>query len=86
MNEAGTNSMIVLLFENVVTFASFVCIASNTEDEKGLSVYEVVAISTGVLWGVHLNDITCVHILQRATGPYHLYNPNDELFDELSDI
>ena len=90
IEESHTNNVLLLLyFENIVTFAAFTCITGNTEDDEGLSAYEIVAISTGVLWGVHLNDITSFHILERATsiGSYYPYRPHTELFDELtSDI
>lgn len=87
IEQSHTNNVLLLCFENIVTFAAFICITGNTEDDEGLSAYEIVAISTGVLWGVHLNDITSVHILERATpiGSYRPYHPHDELFVGLTD-
>ena len=50
--------------ENIVTLASFMCIAGNTEDGMGMSSYEIVAVAAGVLWGVHTSHLTYV----MATG------------------
>ena len=61
-----TSNFIYLGLENVFTLASFICMASNTVDEKGLSRYEIVAISNGVLWGVHMNYITTTYIAFRT--------------------
>lgn len=46
--------------ENIFTLASFMCIAGNTEDHRGMSSYEIVAVAAGLLWGVHTSHLTYV--------------------------
>ena len=46
--------------ENIFTLASFMCIAGNTEDDRGMSSYEIVAVAAGLLWGVHTIHLTYV--------------------------
>ena len=46
--------------ENIFTLASFMCIAGNTEDHRGMSTYEIVAVAAGLLWGVHTSHLTYV--------------------------
>ena len=53
----------VLGVENVITLGSFMCITGNTEDETGLSSYEMVAVVSGILWGVHTSHIT--HLVSK---------------------
>lgn len=53
----------VLGVENVITLGSFMCITGNTEDENGLSSYEMVAVVSGILWGVHTSHIT--HLVSK---------------------
>ena len=48
----------VLGVENIITLGSFMCITGNTEDDTGLSSYEMVAVVSGILWGVHTSHIT----------------------------
>jgi hypothetical protein len=54
---------------------------SNTEDEMGLSRYEIVAISNGVLWGVDMNYITTTYIAFR-TIPNQFEPYYDEFLEE----
>ena len=65
----------VLGVENVITLASFMCIAGNTDDDTGLSSYEIVAVMSGILWGIHTSHITYLvsknggaHIVLRYLG------------------
>ena len=53
----------VLGVENMITLGSFMCITGNTEDENGLSSYEMVAVVSGILWGVHTSHIT--HLVSK---------------------
>ena len=53
----------VLGVENIVILGSFMCIAGNTEDDTGLSSYEIVAVVSGILWGVHTSHIT--HLVSK---------------------
>lgn len=53
----------VLGVENMITLGSFMCITGNTEDETGLSSYEMVAVVSGILWGVHTSHIT--HLVSK---------------------
>ena len=76
-----TSNFIFLGVENVITLASFICMTSNTEDEMGLSRYEIVAISNGVLWGVHMNYITTTYIAFR-TIPNQFEPYYDEFLEE----
>ena len=66
--------------ENVITLASFMCIAGNTEDDKGLSSYEIVAVMSGILWGVHTSHITYLVSKNESGPPYH-YNDLEETFE-----
>ena len=50
----------VLGVENMITLGSFMCITGNTEDENGLSSYEMVAVVSGILWGIHTSHITYI--------------------------
>ena len=76
-----TSNLIFLGIENVITLATFVCMASNTEDKKGLSGYEIVAISTGLLWGVHVNSITTAYI-EHNMFSNQPFMPSYDEFDE----
>ena len=53
----------VLGVENIVILGSFMCIAGNTEDDAGLSSYEIVAVVSGILWGIHTSHIT--HLVSK---------------------
>ena len=70
----------VLGVENVITLASFMCIAGNTEDDTGLSSYEIVAVMSGILWGVHTSHITYLVSKNESGPPYH-YNDLEETFE-----
>ena len=69
----------VLGVENVITLASFMCIAGNTEDDTGLSSYEIVAVMSGILWGIHTSHITYLVSKNESGPPYH-YNDLEEPF------
>ena len=72
----------VLGVENVITLASFMCIAGNTEDDTGLSSYEIVAVMSGILWGIHTSHIT--YLVSKNGGAHivlrHLSNDLEEPF------
>ena len=72
----------VLGVENVITLASFMCIAGNTEDDTGLSSYEIVAVMSGILWGIHTSHIT--YLVSKNGGAHivlrHLDNDLEEPF------
>ena len=70
----------VLGVENVITLASFMCIAGNTEDDTGLSSYEIVAVMSGILWGVHTSHITYLVSKNESGPPYH-YTGLEEPFE-----
>lgn len=70
-----TPHVCLLAAENIVTLASFVCIAGNTEDATGLSNYETAAVTTGILWGVHLSHITYVAMEFPRPDPYASFVP-----------
>ena len=66
--------------ENVITLASFMCIAGNTEDGMGMSSYEIVAVASGVLWGVHTSYMTYIITKEQTSEPYH-YSDIEENFE-----
>ena len=70
----------VLGVENVITLASFMCIAGNTEDDTGLSSYEIVAVMSGILWGIHTSHITYLVSKNESGPPYH-YTGLEEPFE-----
>jgi hypothetical protein len=61
-----TPPILFLGVENVITLASFMCIAGNTEDDAGLSNYEIVAVATGILWGIHTSHVT--YLMTKSSG------------------
>ena len=65
----------VLGAENVITLGSFMCITGNTEDENGLSSYEMVAVVSGILWGVHTSHITHLVSKKEPGRPIGLEEP-----------
>ena len=73
----------VLGVENVITLASFMCIAGNTEDDTGLSSYEIVAVMSGILWGIHTSHIT--YLVSKNGGAHvvlrYLGNDPEEPFE-----
>lgn len=73
-----TPHILLLGAENLVTLASFVCITSNTEDEMGLSRYETVAITTGMLWGIHTSHVTYLATKNTRADPYESFIVDDE--------
>ena len=56
------------------------CIAGNTEDDTGLSSYEIVAVVSGILWGVHTSHITYIVSKNEPSPPYH-YSDIEEPFE-----
>ena len=66
--------------ENVITLASFMCIAGNTEDGMGMSSYEIVAVASGILWGVHTSYMTYIITKEQTSAPYH-YSDIEENFE-----
>ena len=70
----------VLGVENIVILGSFMCIAGNTEDDTGLSSYEIVAVVSGILWGVHTSHITYIVSKKEPSPPYH-YSDIEEPFE-----
>ena len=65
----------VLGAENVITLGSFMCITGNTEDENGLSSYEIVAVVSGILWGIHTSHITHLVSKKEPGRPIGLEEP-----------
>jgi len=70
----------VLGVENIVILGSFMCIAGNTEDDTGLSSYEIVAVVSGILWGIHTSHITYLVSKREPNPPYH-YSDIEEPFE-----
>lgn len=70
----------VLGVENMITLGSFMCITGNTEDDTGLSSYEMVAVVSGILWGVHTSHITYIVSKKEPNPPYH-YSDIEEPFE-----
>ncbi len=68
----------VLGVENIVILGSFMCIAGNTEDDTGLSSYEIVAVVSGILWGVHTSHITYLVSKKEPGPPYHYSDLEEE--------
>jgi len=66
--------------ENVITLASFMCIAGNTEDGTGMSSYEIVAVASGIMWGVHTSHMTYIITKEQARTPYY-YSDLEENFE-----
>tara|TARA_Y100000992_G_C21273661_1_gene498533 strand:- start:4371 stop:4547 length:177 start_codon:yes stop_codon:yes gene_type:complete len=56
------------------------CIAGNTEDGTGMSSYEIVAVASGIMWGVHTSHMTYIITKEQARTPYH-YSDLEENFE-----
>ena len=68
----------VLGVENMITLGSFMCITGNTEDDTGLSSYEMVAVVSGILCGVHTSHITYIVSKKEPGPPYHYSDLEEE--------
>ena len=66
--------------ENVITLASFMCMAGNTEDGVGMGNYEIVAVTSGILWGIHTSYMTYIITKDQMRVPYH-YSDLEENFE-----